>query len=135
MKKTTLLLSLIIMTVLGYAGFRNSQARAQQFVPAQGESRAPRAEIAPRDRKAKVGVQGYMGFVVRVVEPGSTTEEAGIRPGDIITHINGTQVYTIQDIQKVWGRSPGEHVSVEILRFGPDGQAIKTEVSGRLKSH
>jgi S1-C subfamily serine protease len=143
MKKTILVLTLIVMPVLGYAGFRSPQIQMEQGpiagqdpIAAQEESRAPRAQIPPQDRKAKLGVEGLMGFVVRGVESGSTAEEAGIRPGDVITHLNGQQVYTIQDVQKLWAHSPGEQVSVRLLRIGPDGQLIKTQqVSGRLKSY
>jgi len=142
-KKIFLVLSLIVMPVLGYAGFRNTQTQMEQGpiagqdpIAAQEEPRAPRAQIPPQDRKAKLGVEGLMGFVVRAVESGSTAEETGIRPGDVITHLNGRQVYTIHDVQKLWAHSPGEQVSVQLLRIGPDGQSIKTQrVSGRLKSY
>jgi S1-C subfamily serine protease len=124
MKKTILMLWVVSMTLLGYAGVRSTQALAQRGASAaQGESRAPRAEIPPQDRKAKLGVQGYMGFVVGVVESGSTAEEAGIRPGDIITHAStGHKSIQCKTYNAYGGTLPGSRFR---FRFSGSGQMAK----------
>jgi predicted metalloprotease with PDZ domain len=55
--------------------------------------------------------------VVRTVNPGSPAEQAGIRPGDVIFAVNGSQVAGSQDvIRVVSSMQPGEAIDVAVLR-------------------
>jgi YidC/Oxa1 family membrane protein insertase len=69
------------------------------------------------------------GLLVRVVGPGTPAAEAGVKPGDIITALNGKAVFGPSDFDERLERTePGQEFQLAILR---DGKAI--EASGRLR--
>lgn len=60
-----------------------------------------------------------LGAYVTAVANGSGAADAGIQPGDIITHINGKEVYNADDlIIQVRGNSIGDTVTLTVLRNG-----------------
>ena len=66
------------------------------------------------------------GVLVRSVYVGDVADRAGIRPGDFITAINGTEVLRVQDVVASIQRSEiGEALSLELVR---DGQLMTTLV-------
>lgn len=75
-----------------------------------------------------IGYEGNGTFVSAVYSEASSLAEA-LRPGDIITEINGVLVETASDISKtVQFLSPSDRVKLVVIR---DGKTL--EVSGRLK--
>ena len=57
--------------------------------------------------------------VVSAVEPGSTAQEVGIKPGDRIVALDDSQVKGWDDFQRqMVDREPGENVSVTVVRDG-----------------
>ena len=74
--------------------------------------------------KSRLGIYGVMGFVIVQIDPGSTVEQAGLKPGDIITALND-QITSIQEFQSTIASSaPGTSFDIEYLRFNPaTGQA------------
>ena len=57
--------------------------------------------------------------VVSAVEPGSTAQEVGIRPGDRIVKLDGSPVNGWDGFQRqMVDREPGEEVSVTVVRDG-----------------
>ncbi|MBA4149608.1 MAG: trypsin-like peptidase domain-containing protein [Verrucomicrobia bacterium] len=46
------------------------------------------------------GIDATQGVIVTVVEPGSSAEKAGFRPGDVITGVNHTPVKSLRDFRE-----------------------------------
>jgi S1-C subfamily serine protease len=62
------------------------------------------------------------GVVVSSVMEGTPADEAGIQKGDIITHVNGTLVTSVNRIiMKVWSADPEVGAHAQILRENADG--------------
>ncbi len=63
------------------------------------------------------GLDGPAGVVVTNVQPGSPAAQVGIRPGDILTHINGRRVMDDHDLlNKVASLQPGEVAEIYLIR-------------------
>ncbi len=87
----------------------------------------------------KLGAE--FGMIIEDVRPGSPAEKAGLKPGDVITHVNGQPVRTGSDLVDPITRTPiGEPVSITYVREGKsrtaevkvgDRTEIHPEVSGR----
>lgn len=92
--------------------------------------------------KAVLGIRGGTvvgpdgspaGVGVARVEAGSGAEQAGIKPGDVIISINGTETPTMQSLSEVLATlQPGDQAKVELVR--PDGSTATVTVTlGELK--
>ena len=58
-----------------------------------------------------------MGLWVNSVNPGADIGSKGVREGDIITHINGQPVYTLDACSKILGEhDPGDMVTITVFR-------------------
>jgi len=57
----------------------------------------------------RFGIQETEGLVVVRVEPKSAAEAGGLRPGDVITAINGKQVAAEEDLQEIVKTTPSRH--------------------------
>lgn len=67
--------------------------------------------------QSRLGIYGVMGFVITEVDPNSTAAQAGLKPGDIVTGLNG-QISGIREFQSViWSSPPGTSLSIEYLRL------------------
>jgi predicted metalloprotease with PDZ domain len=67
--------------------------------------------------QSKLGVKGEMGFVITTIDANSPLGQAGLKPGDIITGLNG-QVTSIEKFQQdIATSSPGTAFDVTYLRF------------------
>jgi S1-C subfamily serine protease len=63
------------------------------------------------------GVNHIRGMLVESVDDGGAAERAGIRPGDVITQVENTQVVDAQNIlMEVRNKKPGDTVNVQIYR-------------------
>ncbi|MEL6721220.1 MAG: trypsin-like peptidase domain-containing protein [Bacteroidota bacterium] len=59
------------------------------------------------------------GVLVQKVNPNTTAFTAGIRPGDVITGINGLKVKTTPELQEQMARyRPGDIISIDYIREG-----------------
>ncbi len=69
-------------------------------------------------------VQGGRGALVSEILPGSAAESAGLRPGDVLTALDGTPIRNAQDFLNAEGQAPvGETLEIDYLRDGKRDQA------------
>lgn len=80
----------------------------------QDLTRAARAELSiPRQ---------YEGVVVRDVAASSPLYEEQVRPGQLISEVNGEPISSVGDFEAAVGNIPsGELIRLYVLRFGPGG--------------
>ena len=75
------------------------------------------------DLAAGLGMKAVRGILVNSVAPGGPAERAGIKTGDVITAINGTQVNDANALRNmVSSTSPGSDLAVTVLRDGREQQ-------------
>src|ERR687895_770063 len=80
------------------------------------------------------GLSQHQGAVLVNVIAGSSAEKAGLKPGDVITAINGRPVYTASAVRNEIGLlRVGEQVKLEILRNGKPMQ-ITASVSEQTET-
>jgi S1-C subfamily serine protease len=82
-----------------------------------------------------IGLDGQaMGVGVARVSRGSGAEKAGIKPGDVITSVNGTRIPNTQALSEVLANlKPGDRARVGILR-SDDSTATVTVILSELPS-
>ncbi|MDN3550756.1 Do family serine endopeptidase [Mucilaginibacter aquaedulcis] len=69
----------------------------------------------------QLNITNTNGLYVNDVVPGGGAEQAGIKKGDIIDKVEGTQVYESSDLQEHVGRlQPGDKVNITVLREGKE---------------
>jgi len=67
------------------------------------------------------GVSGGRGALVSEVLPGSAAEAGGLRPGDVLTELDGRPLRNAQDFLNAEGQAPvGKALEVRFLRDGED---------------
>ncbi|MGA7981447.1 MAG: Do family serine endopeptidase [Chromatiaceae bacterium] len=71
------------------------------------------------DLAVALGAQGKQGAVVSNIEPDSAAADAGLRPGDVVTTINGNPVKGAADLRNRMGlMSIGTPVDMDVIRSG-----------------
>jgi serine protease Do len=66
-----------------------------------------------------LGMKQTEGALVATPESGGPAAKAGIKAGDVITAVNGTQIKSSRELaQQIAGLSPGSSVKLDILRNG-----------------
>jgi membrane-associated protease RseP (regulator of RpoE activity) len=58
------------------------------------------------------------GLLVLTVAPGTPSDRAGLRPGDVVIRANGYPIQTIPDLRLAIGPNPREPVTLEVIRKG-----------------
>jgi len=82
----------------------------------------------PRDGYQDFGLKSRSGALVSSVAPGGAADKAGIKPGDVITELNGRAVNNTTDLQKqVTATKPGTSVSLKVIRNGKE-QSVRATV-------
>ena len=62
---------------------------------------------------------GSGGVIISEIDPGSSGEKGGFKKGDIITNIDGSNVFSIDDAKNMFrGAIPGEVYDVKVFREG-----------------
>lgn len=122
------------------------EVAAQQLAALSAQMNGPmmeRVEAMSGPSRVLVGVQlddssGHTGARVREVSPGGAAEQAGVRAGDLIVAVNGTNVSGHEPPKRVvellHDVKPGDKVDLKVLRDGktrdftvtarPDGDAF-----------
>lgn len=83
-------------------------------------------DLSPQMLK-KIGLEAVQGVLVTDVDKKGPGDDAGLIPGDIITHINGQNIVSIQDILNVVAAGqPGDIFKISGLR---ERQSFKIEAT------
>ena len=65
------------------------------------------------------GIDNIRGMLVESVDRGGAAKRAGIKPGDVITRVEKTDVVNAEHILKeIRNKKPGEKITVQIFRDG-----------------
>ena len=80
-----------------------------------------------------LGLDAAGGTIVEVVALDGPADDAGLRPGDIITKVGDRPLEQIEDILSALGAArPGERLELEVLRPPDgDGRSITVELGRR----
>ena len=71
------------------------------------------------DLANSLGLARNRGELVQSIQPGSAAEKAGLKPGDIVTKVNGKDVTSEQTVSfLVANLEPGAKVPIELIRDG-----------------
>ena len=112
------------------AARRRLEAAAQQLAALSAQMNGPmmqRVEALEGPPHVLVGVQlddskGDTGARVREVSPGGPAEQAGVRPGDLIVAVNGTNVQgrepAVRVVALLHNIKPGDKVALKVSRDG-----------------
>jgi len=73
-----------------------------------------------REERASLGLDArFKGAYVGTVTPGGPADTGGVQLGDIVTHVNGQEIQSSNDLTRRIGQvRPGETVRLQILRDG-----------------
>ena len=87
----------------------------------QRSASGPRLGAAVADATPRLKVEGaYVGRVT----PGSPSEQAGLKPGDVIVELNGQPIRNAADVERaVVGLRPGDRATLSYVRHGQRIQA------------
>ena len=84
-------------------------------------------EDVDEDIAKKSGLKTLEGVHIAQVNPNSAAEDAKLKIGDVITHINEVKVPTMPELQEQVARyRPGDKLSIEYIR---DGKSYKTNIT------
>lgn len=80
----------------------------------------------------EMGYAGFFGKIntqIEMVEPNSPADKAGMKPGDIITAVNGKPTYYYKFVE-ILEANPGKELTITVKR---EGQLVDLKVSPRLE--
>jgi serine protease DegQ len=76
---------------------------------------------------AQLGLDRAAGVLVRDVADGTPAAAAGLRPGDVLTSLDGQQLTTVEDfLGELRQHRPGDQVDLTFVRDGREQQATAT---------
>lgn len=103
-----------ILAVLGGMIWSDASARAEErgFLGMQVQGISPKIAAA-------LALDQAIGVLVRDVSVAGPAADAGIRRGDLIVKVQGTDIDTFERLLRVVGTlGPGDKVSIDVLRAG-----------------
>jgi serine protease DegQ len=85
-------------------------------------------DLTPEVAK-KLGVASLDGAAIGGVQKGSPAEKAGLRAGDIVTHLNGRPIHSAAELRARLGLTPvGEQVELRLAR-GATQSAVRVQIA------
>jgi serine protease Do len=127
---------------INYAGDDRAQSGTNQFFAIASDLAKPTVEALKKGDQESIGVNGrafvdeeakLAGVFVRGVAPGGPASKAGVKPGDVLTTLNGVDLGggTMQQYCKVL-RSARENtpISVRVVRFDTK-EVLEGELNGK----
>ncbi len=79
------------------------------------------------DLAKALSVEGTRGALVSQLEPSGAAARAGIKPGDVITAVNGNAVAHAEDLPRTIAKNaPGSKVTVSLVRGGKPQDVVVT---------
>ncbi len=108
---------------IGFAIPINMAWQIMQHLITHGEVQRGRLGASAQDLTPELaqafGIPYRKGAIITTVEPGSAAQEAGLKPGDIVTEVNGRPIRTATDLRNAIGLlRVGEKVRLKVLRDG-----------------
>jgi serine protease DegS len=83
------------------------------------------------DQARALGLAEPYGIILTTIQPDSPADRAGLRPNDVITHVNGEPVVVWQDaLRSIAAMRPGTKVTLAGSRLGEPFQ-VEAEVAER----
>ena len=125
-----LVLCLILSLALSDGGARAASAGAVLELPRSGGGAQPVSGAQVGDKVVPLGravgiklfSDGVLVVGLSAVEtdsgPSSPGRTCGLKAGDIITHINGQEVNTIEEVQDILGDEQGDAMTLRATRNG-----------------
>jgi serine protease Do len=115
---------------LGFAAPSNIVRTIYEQIRATGSVRrgdiGVRTQTVTPELAAGLGLPRTTGAVVSDVDPGSAASRAGLRPGDLITAVDGKAMENGRQVQlALYRRLQGEVTTLDVLR---DGQTLQMRV-------
>ncbi len=126
---------------VNYASFASDASSTEQFYAINAELAKKVADTLREGDELSIGVNGtaiadeesgLAGVWVNAVDAGGPAKKAGVKPGDIITNLNGVQLDsgTMEEYCDVLrSTSEGDAISIRVLRFDTE-----EELEGELFS-
>jgi predicted metalloprotease with PDZ domain len=114
LRRLTVLTKLRMLDLLGRTGTTDAGVRELQHA-------LPRL-VVRRNGQAVLGVGGGPaggGFLIGLVQPGSAAERAKLKPGDILTHLDGHSLADFPTLVRlISAKRAGDKVELQLLRGG-----------------
>jgi len=118
---------------IGFAVPSNIAVSVMQQLAAHGEVRRGRLGIGIQDLTPDLAgalqVSGLRGALVANVEAGSSAEQAGLRPGDVVTAADGRDIQSARDLRNHIGLMPVDSKVVLSVRRGDEELAIEVVIT------
>ncbi|CAD7036653.1 serine endoprotease DegQ [Pseudorhizobium endolithicum] len=118
---------------IGFAVPSNIAVSVMQQLAAHGEVRRGRLGIGIQDLTPDLAgalqVSELRGALVANVEAGSSAEQAGLRPGDVVTAVDGRDIQSARDLRNYIGLMPVDSKVVLSVRRGDEQLAIEVVIT------
>jgi hypothetical protein len=109
-------------------GGRGRGRKADRAAGGREEGRGGRARKAAAENRNRFGVTVGGGVVVAEVSAGSPAEDAGLKRGDVIEEVNGTEIVSATQLRDAVGAAGGDaEVTLRVIRAG-EPQEVRAKV-------
>jgi serine peptidase DegS len=90
-----------------------------------------KARALPASQAKMIGIDD--GSAVLITEVSGPAEASGLRPGDVLTHIDGERIFTPQQAQSVVATAqPGDRLEIRVVRMDGTPLTVEAELEERV---